>query len=196
MKTVYFVISLPRTGTKSICRMAHECGFKIKHAPVNTFESRFNEGHNFFADTPCFVPSFVENICQRDDINPRFIFIEKNHEMTFQSWRKVNLHLNYSRMYNQYMNEETRSQMKKSTMTDFMSLHESFSQTFMDESNYSELFESHKQKVLSIVKKYNKDLLEYSFTDQWEPFCNFVGCDIPEIEIPHLNIDTMFQPIL
>ena len=86
--------------------------------------------------------------------------------------------------------------MKQTTMTDFMSLHESFSQTFMDESNYSELFESHKQKVLSIVKKYNKDLLEYSFTDQWEPFCNFVGCDIPEIEIPHLNIDTMFQPIL
>ena len=196
METVYFVISLPRTGTKSICRMAHECGFKIKHAPVNTFESRLKEGHNFFADTPCFVPSFIESICQRNDINPRFIFVEKNHEKTFQSWKKVNLHLNYSRMYNQYIDKETRSQMKQITITDFMSLHESFSQTFMDESNYSELFESHKQKVLSIVEKYNKDLLRYSFTDQWDSFCNYMGCEAPESEIPHLNTDTMFEKII
>lgn len=196
MNVVYFVVSLPRTGTKSICRMAHECGFNIKHAPVNTFQSRLNEGHNFFADTPCFVPSFVESICQRKDIKPKFIFIDKDHEKTFLSWNKVNLHLNYSRMYNQYMNEEERSKMKQSTMTDFISLHESFSEKFMDVSNYNELFETHKQTVLSIIKKYNKDLLIYKFTEGWKSFCEFLNCEEPNIEIPHLNTDTMFEKII
>jgi hypothetical protein len=38
--------------------------------------------------------------------------------------------------------------------------------------------------------------LIYNFQDGWEPFCNFLGCDKPSVEIPHLNIETMFEKIL
>lgn len=196
MKTVYFVVSPPRTGTKSLCRMAHECGYKIKHAPVTTVENRLNDGHNFFADTPCFVPSFIDKMCDREDINVKFIYIEKDYDSIFNSWKKVNLHLNYTRMYNQYMNEDSRKNMTVTTLTDFLSLHETFSEVYMDENNYNELFDTHKQKVLSIINQKNKEVLMYKFTDGWEPFCKFLECEIPTTDIPHLNIDTMFQQII
>jgi len=196
MKTVYFVVSLPRTGTKSLCRMAHECGITFIHAPINTFQRELENGKNFFADTPCFVPSFIEKVLEIENINPKFIYIDRDFTEVFESWKKVNLHLNYTRMYNQYTNEETRSSMPKSTLTDILSLHECFNESYMDNSNYLTLFESHKQKVLSIIRENNKELLIYNFQDGWEPFCNFLGCDKPSVEIPHLNIETMFEKIL
>lgn len=196
MRTVYFVVSPPRTGTKSLCRMAHECGYKFKHAPVTTVENRLKDGHNFFADTPCYVPSFVEEICERKDIDPKFIYIEKDFDELFNSWVKVNLHLNYTRMYNQYINEETRLSMPLVTRTDFLSLHETFSEEFMDENNYKRLFESHKEKVLTTIKQKHKSVLIYKFTDGWEPFCKFLDCNVPTVDIPHLNIETMYEQII
>jgi hypothetical protein len=196
METKYFVISLPRTGTKSLCRMAHECGLKFKHAAVTTFEKSLRDGHNFFADTPCYVPSFVESICNREDIKPKFIFINKEYSSVFESWKKVNLYLNYTRMYNQWMDEDLKSKMTINSKTDFLSLHESFSETFMDESNFEKLFELHKEKVLSIVKQHKKDLLIYNFTEGWKPFCEFINCEIPDSNLPHLNTNTMFEPII
>lgn len=196
MKEVYFVISLPRTGTKSLCRMAHDCGLKFKHAAVTTFEKRLRDGHNFFADTPCYVPSFVESICNREDIDPKFIFIDKDYSKIFESWKKVNLYLNYRRMYDQWMNEDLRSKMSLSNQKDFLSLHESFSETLMDESNFEKLFDLHKDKVLSIVKHYKKKLLIYNFNEGWDPFCEFLNCEVPESDLPHLNTDTMFEQII
>ena len=196
MRTVYFVISLPRTGTKSLCKMAHECGQTFRHAPVNAFEIELNNGKNFFADTPCFRPSFIEKVLQIENINPKFIYIDRDIVEVFESWKKVNLHLNYTRMYNQYLNEETRSNMHPNTLTDILSLHESFSQTYMDESNYLTLFESHEQKILSIIMENNKELLIYNFQDGWETFCDFLGSEKPSVKIPHLNIKTMFEKII
>jgi hypothetical protein len=66
----------------------------------------------------------------------------------------------------------------------------------MDESNYLTLFESHKQKILSIIRENNKELLIYNFQDGWETFCDFLGSEKPSVEIPHLNIKTMFEKIL
>jgi len=196
MKTVYFVISLPRTGTKSLCKMAHECGKTFRHAPVNTFDRELNNDIVFFADTPCFVPSFIEKVLKIEDINPKFIYIDKNFSEIFESWKKVNLYLNYTRMFNQFFDKENRSIMHPNSVTDFLSLHESLNETFMDENNFDSLFELHKEKVISIVKENNKELLIYNFQDGWDPFCNFLECDVPYSKIPHLNIETMFEKIL
>jgi len=196
MKDVYFVISLPRTGTKSLCKMANTCGYEFKHAPINLFKKELDSGKNFFADTPCFVPSFIEKIFNIENINPKFIYIEKDYNNLFSSWEKVNLYLNYTRMFKQYQNEETRQSMNPNAVTDFLSLHESFSETYLDKINYAYLFELHKQKIVSIINKNNKELLMYKFEDGWEPFCNFLGCEIPSTELPHLNIDTMFEKII
>jgi hypothetical protein len=196
MNIVYFVVSPPRTGTKSLCRMAHECGYKFKHAPITTVENRLNDGHNFFADTPCFVPSFVKKMCDRKDINVKFIYIEKDYDEIFNSWKKVNLYSNYTRMYDQYMDENSRKNMNVVTLTDFLSLHETFSEVYMDENNYKKLFDDHKEKVLSIIKQKNKEVLMYKFTDGWESFCKFLDCEVPNSEVPHLNINTMFEKII
>lgn len=196
MRDIYFVVSLPRTGTKSLCKMAHACGYEFRHAPINLFKKELDSGKNFFSDTPCFVPSFIENIFDIEGINPKFIYIEKDYDKLFNSWEKVNLYLNYTRMFKQYENQETRQLMNPNAVTDFLSLHESFSETYLDKINYAYLFELHKQKVVSIINKKNKDLLMYKFEDGWEPFCNFLGCETPSTELPHLNIDTMFEKII
>lgn len=196
MKNIYFVISLPRTGTKSISKMAHVCGLNFKHAPVNTFDRDYRSGKNFFADTPCYVPSFIENVIKINGITPKFIYIEKDFTEIFNSWKKVNLYRNYISMYNSYIDEESRKKMGHNSIKDFESLNECFLNTYMDENNYYDLFEKHKQKVLSIVKENNKEILMYRFSDGWEPFCNFLNCEVPNINIPHLNINTMFEKIL
>jgi hypothetical protein len=94
------------------------------------------------------------------------------------------------------MNEELRANISLTTRTDFLSLHETFSEDFMDENNYENLFEIHKQKVLSIITEKNKEVLIYKFTDGWEPFCKFLDCEVPNSEVPHLNINTMFEKII
>ena len=56
-----------------------------------------------------------------------------------------------------------------------------------------ESFQAHKQKIEEIIPEGR--LLVYNFTQGWEPLCNFVGKESPDGDIPHLNKDTMFDPI-
>ena len=56
---LYFVVSLPRTGTASVRRMADICGFKTTHAPVWELPRFIRSGWNFFA--PIKVIGTTEN---------------------------------------------------------------------------------------------------------------------------------------
>jgi hypothetical protein len=190
----FFVISLPRTGTKSMCKMAKICGLKIKHVPTFRYESYLNN-HDFFADTPCFVPSFVEKMCQDQSFDSNFIYIEKDHKEIFNSWAKVNLYKNYVWLYNNYMNEESKTKMGVSMIKDIESYQESLSYQFMTQENYSELFSQHKNQVTDIIKKYNEKILFYNFSEGWEPFCGFIESETPNTKIPYLNKDTMFEKV-
>lgn len=190
----FFVVSLPRTGTKSLCKMAKTCGLTVKHVPGLRYEGSLM-GHQFFADTPCFVPSFVEKVCEDNRYDANFIYIQKDHKEIFESWKKVNLYFNYVWLKERYSNEETKSGMSQSMVFDIESYNESFGNIFLNEDNYSQIFENHKNQITEIIKKYNKNLLVYSFSDGWEPFCNFIETTIPESEIPYLNKDTMFEKI-
>jgi hypothetical protein len=189
----FFVISLPRTGTKSLCKMAKICGLKYKHVPHLNYENNLKL-YDFFSDTPCFVPSFVEKVCKNTDFDANFIYIEKEFDSIYNSWMKVNLYRNYVSLYLKYK-EDPNNLLNKSMIFDIESYNESFSNVLLEESNCVELFTSHRDKVFDIIKNYKKKLLIYNFNEGWDSFCNFLECDIPNMELPHININTMFEKI-
>ena len=60
---IFFVVSLPRTGTKSVCKMADLCDLKPMHV-LDTSKrliSHIENGYNFFADTPFYNPNFFNS---------------------------------------------------------------------------------------------------------------------------------------
>jgi hypothetical protein len=77
--------------------------------------------------------------------------------------------------------------MSVGRLYDFKSYHESFGNVFCDENNYNEIFQKHKELVISKIKEYGKELLIYNFEDGWKPFCDFLEVEIPTEKIPILN---------
>jgi hypothetical protein len=196
MKTVYFVVSLPRTGTKSISKMAQILGFNTKHGFGNGFETFFDRGFDFFADTPSYVPSFIESVCKSEKFIPKFIYIDKNFDEIYQSWVKVGLYKNYVGMWNQYNDEEKKTTtLSRYSLIDIESYSESFLSQFMNEKNYQELFQKHQDKIFEIIQKNNRNLLIYNFSDGWKPLCEFLNKDIRNEVMPHINQNTMFDKI-
>lgn len=191
MKTVYSVISLPRTGTKSICKMANICGLHSCHGPLwslkyHLFQSKFN----FFADTPMYSPDFVNFVGEQENLNVKFIYIEKSPSAIFESWEKVGLHRNYIGL------KSDRNNLKyEGEKFDIQILDQTFNSVFPTKENFEELYNIHRATVQDIVKCNNREILFYDFADGWAPFCEYINTDIPSEEIPHLNINTMFDKI-
>lgn len=185
----YFVVSLPRTGTSSICEMAKYCGLNPKHTPHFLFENYLKDDkYDFFSDTPVFSPSIIKKIIHiHKNIDARFIFIDRKFDDVFDSWVRVNLYKNYYRM----TNSKDKSKLNKGQIFDLNSYNDSFNENFLNENNYTSIFENHKQKVISILNNHNKKLLIYNFQDGWGPFCNFIEKEIPNKVIPHLNKNKM-----
>lgn len=191
MKKKFFVVSLPRSGTTSISKMAKICGLLPQHAPLWSIDNNMNgDDFNFFSDTPTFCPSYVEKACQNENIDAKFIFIDRDFDLIFKSWNKVSLFRNYSSWFD--MDE---SEMNNGQKFDFKSYKETFNNNKLTEENYKELFEGHKNTVLNIIKKHNKEVLIYNFSDGWEKFCDFIEKPIPNEELPHLNRTNMFDNI-
>jgi len=194
MRTVYFVISLPRTGTSSISRMAKMVGFTPQHPPHQSFIHNWKGewGWNFFSDTPTFCPKNVEMVCQSNEIEPKFIFIERDFDEVFQSWVNVKLFNNYNTTITASKGDGVYLPAME---FDLDSYSNAFDGEILTEDNYKILFENHKSKVLSIVEKYQKPILIYNFNQVWKSFCEFTNTEIPEEEIPHLNNKKIYEKI-
>ncbi len=182
MKTKYFVVSLPRSGTTSLSKMARVCGLNPKHAPHSFWENHLtNDVFDFFSDTPIYSPEIVYNLCNDKRFISKFIFIDRDHTEIFLSWKKMGLFNNYNGFYGNKSN------------FDFISYDQAFGYQRLTEENYKLIFQNHKRDVLDIIKDHRKDLLIYNFNLGWDPFCGFVGSEIPTEDIPHLNINTFFD---
>ena len=191
MTVKYYVVSLPRSGTSSICKMANICGLSASHAPVSSLKSKSLSNYfNFFSDTPVYCPSEIENILKYEDIYPKFIYINRDFGEIFESWNKVGLYKNYKAML--LAKSDKLHHLKK---FDLNSYQDAFSNMELKSDNYLEIFQKHKESVFSIIKKSNRPLLEYSFSDGWKPFCDFLEVTIPNIDIPVLNKNKMFDQI-
>lgn len=191
MKQIYSVISLPRTGTTSISKMAKLVGMEVAHAPLYSVDNHLKFSNlNFFSDTPMYSPRTVEKLSANSSIEVKFIYIEKDFNALFNSWKKVNLYRDYLRIKN-----ADESQLNVGQVYDGQIHREVFKEKTLDEDNYKLLFSNHKREVLNLIKEYKKEVLIYDFNMGWEPFCKFLNKPIPNQSIPHLNRNTMFDPI-
>ena len=184
-----FVVSLPRSGTSSLTRMADLAGFKGRHAIGKDFRFElYNTDYNFFSDTPVYAPSVITKICEDKTINSKFIFIDKDFTSLYLSWKKMSL--NY--YYNQW-HELPLCKMHDFQKVNFVMYSEAFNGELLMEDNYETLFKNHKNRVIEIIKSYNKDLLLYDFKDGWKPFCDFLEVSVPDGDLPHLNKDSFLE---
>jgi hypothetical protein len=187
IKKKFFVVSLPRSGTTTICKMAKICGLNANHTPHSAYISRARGNEfDFFSDTPVFSPKWIEEICKIENIVPRFIYIDRSFDEIFDSWKRVSLYKNYTRMLNSAQN---------STNFDLLTYNDAFDNQKLTEDNYTEIFENHKKNVFEIIKGRNKEILLYKFEDGWEPFCDFLNVQVPHEDIPILNKNKMFDKI-
>ena len=193
-KRKFFVVSLPRTGTTSILKMAKICGFNPKYCPHINFDPLLESSKvDFFSDTPVFSPGTIDYILLQKDVDPYFIYIDKNYLDILNSWKKTNLFYNYQHIVKTF--NEHREDILSTILFDYESYTDAFGGNILTEDNYEDLFANHKNMVYRKILESDKPLLVYNFNSGWKPFCDFLGVDIPNEEIPILNKDTMFEGI-
>lgn len=171
--------------------MALTCGLKPRHAPHSLWK-RFATDHNFLSDTPIYCPFAINEFCQNEKLNCHFIYIDREWEDLFQSWKNSKLFANYESMKKNYLDPN----YNKPIPYDFIAYQSAFNGDLLNEQNYASLFETHKTTVFDIIKAHNKPLLVYSFNQGWEPFCNFIEKDVPSDILPHLNKGKMLDKIV
>ncbi|NKB24364.1 MAG: hypothetical protein GKR87_08320 [Kiritimatiellae bacterium] len=54
-----------------------------------------------------------------------------------------------------------------------------------DKSVWLKIFEEEKQKIINLIPE--EHLLLFDAKEGWEPLCNFLETDIPEVPFPHSN---------
>lgn len=176
--TNIIVCSLPRTGTKSLCKALNILGYNSKHLPVTLYSRYINEGYNAFADTPCYSLSFVK---ERSFENCKFIYVDRNVDEWLDSFESVGLHKGYELL----MNLTNPSHINQIRMMDMKSLGEIFGyHKKYDREHFKKKFFDHKIQMMEMLQD---KLLIIDLKQGWEPLCSFLEKNIPEIIFPHLN---------
>lgn len=176
-----FVVSLPRTGTTSMCNMLNTIGYKAKHVPSCFYEKWISEGYNAFADTPCFAPTFIK---EQSIINPKnkFIYIDRSTEEWIRSFESVNLH----KSYNILLNIRNPIDLNVVKINEIKAYGEVFGfKGIYDSVEFIDKAIKHRQEVENILIP--EQVLFYKFSMGWEPLCQFLDRPIPENHIPRLN---------
>jgi hypothetical protein len=189
MTTKYFVVSLPRTGTKSLCKMVETLGIEYSHAPTVQFPRLLNDKSSkirMFADTPVYSPSYVETLVHNE--NYKFIYIVRKVDEWKESFERVRLDKNYNELLSPSM------KMNPYRILDRDSLKDVFNDVPYDTTTARDMFLAHAARMFDIIPK--ERLLVYQFSDGWEPLCEFLDVPIPQdVVVPHINKNTMFETI-
>jgi hypothetical protein len=171
-QTLYFVTSLPRTGTTSLCKMADICGLKSLHILRGiSFYAAIENNSNFFADSPFYSPEFLIGILEYG--------IQQQYSIKFiYSIRDTDSHVNsLNKLYKTWTPPKINHITKKIDLFDNL--------------NYSkfsrEYIQLHHTYIQNIANMYNIELLSYIFSDGWENFCRFIDRPVPNAKIPWLN---------
>jgi FkbM family methyltransferase len=170
-KLLYFVTSLPRTGTTSLCQMAYLCGLKSQHVLHDkSFLEMLNQKYTFFADTPFYDPLFLIGLLEgiQNQYNIKFIYSHKeilSHQNSlkklYQIWRPPDINKIFDKL------------------------------SLIDNLSYNKLLFDNIKNHYNYIKKistfYNIEMLDYQFDQGWSSFCNFINSPIPDVPLPHLN---------
>ena len=167
---IYFVVSLPRTGTTSLCQMANICGLKSLHVLKNiSFIEAIDSGYIFFADTPFYDPEFLISLLE--------FGINKNYTIKFiYSHREERSHIaSVNKLLNKWQPPKT--------------IYSKIS--LLDHLCYKKLNNDYIKNHYSYIKKisvfYNINMLDYNFNNRWREFCEFIDKPIPNVRLPHKN---------
>lgn len=182
----YFIVSLPRTGTKSLCKMTEILGFSFKHVPSNNLPRCLNlNSYDVYADTPVFRPSVFRDLV-KDEKN-MFIYINRPPYEWVDSFERVSLDKNYMRAKAKTMVENQVMQLDRETLEEIFN-HQDYTTEIAIRSYYQ-----HRDAVVSTIPK--DRLLVYKFSMGWGPLCEFMQVPVPGVDIPHINKNTMFDKI-
>lgn len=167
---IYFVTSLPRTGTTSLCSMANLCGLKSLHVLKNqSFTQAIDSGYIFFGDTPFYNPEFLIGVLEsgfKDRYDIKFIY----------SHREAVSHQNsLNKLFNKWKPPEK--------IVNKISLLDNLCYSKLN-TNYIKI---HYNYIKKISMLYNIEILDYRFNKGWGSFCDFIGKPIPNSSLPHKN---------
>jgi hypothetical protein len=170
--------------------MAEIVGYQPKHVGgVKTLQYLFNENkYNFYADTPFFSISFLEQI---NFLDFKLIYVDKDPHAIYRSFKKVGLERNLKLLKDFHLAERWNT----SNMIDYLYLLELVKNVEYKEEDFCECIATHKERIKRFADKHKKPLLFYSFEQGWAPFCNYLNVNVPDAPLPHLNINTMFDKI-
>lgn len=173
---IYLVVSLPRTGTTSLCEMAKICGIKNLHVLSIPFISAIDQGYGFFADTPFYSPEFLLGLLETNFQNHKYKFIYAHRDDN--EWSK-----SINKLYEKWPVNISFNDilLKKRIVLLDKVCHRTIKKT-------PQIPSEHYKIIKNICSLYHVPMLDYRFSDGWESFCNFTHTNIPQdIKIPHKN---------
>ena len=182
MNDTIILISLPRSGTSSFCEMLNILGYQTYHAPHMSFRELLKPGWGL-ADTPMYAHSIISEI-ESQSLNVKFIYIDRN----FESWYKSMtvsqpLFQSYSRFYSLPIEDlKPRVQIDLKYYTEVFGKLNHGSPDFKNRMQLR--FNEHRDMCLSYAP------FVYSFGDGWEPLCEFLSLDLPNVPVPHKHKET------
>jgi len=183
-----FGIGLPKTGTRSLAETLKILGYKIgreKRKTQKTFKKELAIWEHLEEIIISNDSIILNNFCRYYNIfdklypNSKFILTVRDKNAWIESYTNWFVNTNHI----DYEKESNRSILLKF-------LHDLKFATFKpNKKQLSILYDIHMEEVQWYFKK-RKNLLIYNIcaSEGWEPLCNFLGKDIPEIEFPHKKV--------
>jgi len=185
-KNNIIIVSLPRSGTKSISKCLQILGYSTKHCPSDVLAVYLNDrAYDVYADTPLYCPSIFSNLCLEP--SNKFIYIDREVESWVDSFQRTKLH-------DAYMDYLSKDYLKWATARlDKQCLIEIFHGTSWSKEMAISAYNDHREKVMNIIPP--SQLLCYKFEDGWKTLCEFLNKPIPHVMTPHINKNTLFETI-
>ncbi len=188
VKDKIFIVSLPRTGTKSLTKMLMILGYTTSHCPSIRLEWEFQANVNqVYADTPVYRPSLFSELAK--ETSNKFIYIDRDVNEWVDSFERTKLH----NAYKDYISRDITA-MHRVSKLDRETLQEIFVENSYSTELAKEKFQVHRDMVNTLIP--TEQLLIYKFTDGWEPLCQFLEKKIPNEDMPHINKNTLFDKIV
>jgi hypothetical protein len=179
------MVSLPRTGTTSFCRMTDILGYTSYTPALNKIQKLFYGRTGMsFSDTPCFAPS-VYNEFLNSGQKTLFVYIDRDFDSWFDSMTKST---NLLRTQYNLMRLEDEKIKKPELFIDRKYYYEVFGDFDYYSKEFKQIirqrFFEHRRRCFEDLKNH---LLIYKFSQGWKPLCDFLQVNIPNEEIPHLH---------
>ena len=180
--TKIFIISLPRTGTTSLCVEMLELGYSVAHTAY-TEDCMITA--EVIADTPVFCDyQMLDKIYP----NARFIYLQRSLDLWLPSIRQL-----LQRMFVKLtcFDGGFNSTLKRCYKSTFSTLYRSFSLANITQDDFlTECYKQHQQGIENYFNGRSDDLLviDISMPDSYQDLVNFLNLDKPIKQFIKLNI--------